>query len=128
VSGAGTVRAFIDAFNGGDLDAFTSTLDPEIEIHAGRGLRKGVAAAREWATRAPRGIQQQILVEDVLEAGDRVVALIVREWWWGEEEEAGAEPAHADVMAWLFELRDGKIASWQAFDQREDALAALGGD
>ena len=51
MSAAETARAFIDAFNGGDLDAFAATLHPEVEIHAGRGLRRGIPAAREWATR-----------------------------------------------------------------------------
>jgi ketosteroid isomerase-like protein len=126
MSGADTARAFIDAFNARDLDAFAATLHPEVEIHGGRGLRRGIDAARDWARRSRRGIQQQILVEDVREAGDRVVALIVREWRWGEdEEETGAEPAHADIMAWLFELRGGKIVSWRAFDDRDAALAAL---
>jgi limonene-1,2-epoxide hydrolase len=125
LTAAETARAFIDSFNGRDLDAFVATLHPEVEIHAGRGLRRGIAEAREWGTRAPAGIQQQILVEELREAGDRVLALIVREWWW-DEEESGAEPAGADEMAWLFEFRDGLIASWRAFDDRADGVAALG--
>ena len=122
---ADTAQGFIDAFNGRDLEAFVATLHPEVEIHAGRGLRKGIEAAREWGTRAPGGVQQRILVEDVREKDDRVLALIVREWWWEEEEESGAEPAGADVMAWLFEFRDGLISSWRAFDDRAVALAAF---
>ena len=125
---ADTARAFIDAFNGRDLDAFVATLHPEVEIHAHRGLRKGIEAAREWGTRAPGGVQQRILVEDVQERGERVLALIVREWWWAEdEEESGAEPVRAEVMAWLFEFRDGLISSWRPFDDRPVALAAFAG-
>jgi len=120
-----TVSAFISAFNAGDLKSFVATLHPEVEIHAGRGLRVGIDAAREWATRAPGGVQQQILVEDLRAADDRVLALIVREWWWDEGEELGAEPAGADVMAWLFELRDGRIASWRPFEDRAKAIAAF---
>jgi limonene-1,2-epoxide hydrolase len=127
-SGADMARSFIDAFNAGDLDAFAATLHPEVEIYAGRGLRRGIDEARKWGTRAPGGVQQQIIVEDIRESGNRVLALVVREWWWEEEEESGAEPAGADVMAWLFELRDGLIASWRALDDRADAVAAFGGD
>jgi limonene-1,2-epoxide hydrolase len=120
-----TVRAFIDAFNSHDLDAFAMTLHPEVELHAGRGVRVGVELARLWATRTPGGVQQQILVEELHEAGDRVLALIVREWWWDEEEEAGTEPAHAEEMAWLFEIRDGLISTWRPFDDRGEALTAF---
>jgi limonene-1,2-epoxide hydrolase len=119
---AETARAFIEAFNGRDLDGFAATLHPEVEIHASRGLRTGIDQAREWATRAPGGLQQRIEVEDVREDGDRALALIVREWWW---EEPDTDQAGADEMAWLFEFRDGLIASWRPFDDRDDALAAF---
>ena len=126
MSHADTACAFIDAFNGRDLEAFVATLHPEVEIHASRGLRKGIEAAREWGTRAPGGVQQRILVEDIEERGNRALALIVREWWWEEdEEESGAEPAGVDVMGWLFEFHDGLISSWRPFDDREKALAAF---
>jgi SnoaL-like domain len=127
VSGAETARAFIDAFNTRDIDAFAATLHPEVELHTGRGLRIGIEAARDWATRGQGGVQQEILVEEVREEGNRVLVLIVREWRW-EEEETGAEPAHADEMAWLFELRDRLIASWRPFDEREDAFRAFAAD
>ena len=123
-----TARAFIDAFNAGDLDAFAMTLHPEVELHAGRGPRVGVDLARLWAKRTPGGVQQQILLEDIREEGDRVLALIVREWWWDDEEESGAEPARVERMAWLFEFRDDLIFRWRPFDDRSEALAALGGD
>lgn len=123
--GAVLARRFIDAFNGRDLEAFVATLHPEVEIHANRGLRKGIAEARAWATRPPGGLQQHVLVEDVRSDGYRVLAVILREWWWAEGEEAGAEPAGADEMAWLFELRDGLISSWRAFDDRAAADRAF---
>jgi len=114
--------SFVDSFNHRDLGAFVATLHPEVEIHAGRGLRKGIEAARDWGTRAPGGVQQRIVVEELRERGDIVVALILREWWW--EDDPG-EQAGTDVMAWLFEFRDGQIASWRSFDDRDEALAAL---
>lgn len=122
-----TARAFIEAFNERDLDAFCATLHPDVEIHGRRGLRRGIAAAREWATRPPGGVQQRILLEELRERGDRVLALIVREWWW-EEAESDAGMAGEDVMAWLFELRDGLVSSWRPFDDRGEALAAFGAD
>ena len=117
------VREFIRAFNERDLDAFVAVLDPEVELHASRGLRRGIEAARGWATREPGGVQQTIeleqLYEDGTEAGGgRAVALINRHWHW--EEDGGA--AGVDEMAWFFELRDHKILSWRPFDDRDEAL------
>jgi limonene-1,2-epoxide hydrolase len=127
LSNADTVRTFIDAFNKQDLDAFAMTLHPEVELHAGRGLRKGVDLARVWAERTPGGLQQTILVEEIRERDDRVLALIARVWRWDEEEE-GSEPARVELMAWLFALRDGLISSWRPCDDREEALAAFGAE
>jgi limonene-1,2-epoxide hydrolase len=117
------VREFIRAFNERDLDGFVAVLDPEVELHSGRGLRKGVEAARVWATWAPGGVQQTIeldaLYEDGTEGGGgRAVALIRRVWHW---EESG-EHAGTDEMAWLFELRDHKVRGWRPYDDRAEAL------
>jgi limonene-1,2-epoxide hydrolase len=121
------VREFIRAFNERDLDAFVAVLDPEVELHSGRGLRKGVEAARVWATREPGGVQQTIelaeLYEEGLESGGgRAVALIRRRWQW---EEDGSE-AGVEEMAWAFELRDRRVRSWRPYEDRNAALRANG--
>jgi limonene-1,2-epoxide hydrolase len=117
------VREFIRAFNERDLDAFVAVLDPEVELHASRGLRKGREAARVWATREPGGVQQTIELEELYEEGleggsGRAVALIRRRWRWAED---GSE-ARTDEMAWAFELRDQRILSWRPYEDREEAL------
>ncbi len=127
MSNAETVRAFIDAFNRHDLDAFALTLHPEVELHTGRGVRSGVDLARMWAKREPGGVQQTILVDDLREQGDQVLALIARVWSW-DEEGARGDPAGVELMAWLFELRDGLISNWRPCDDREEALAAFGAE
>jgi len=119
------VREFIRAFNERDLDAFVAVLDPEVELHSGRGLRKGREAARVWATRAPGGVQQTIELEALYEdgtegGGGRAVALIRRVWRWAED----GDHAGTDEMAWLFELRDHKVRSWRPYDDRAEALRA----
>jgi len=125
-----TVREFIRGFNERDLDAFVSTLDPEVELHSGRGLRKGRDAARIWATRPPGGVQQTIEVEELFEddtesGGGRALALIKRVWRWDED----GSHASTDEMAWMFELHDHKIRSWRPFEDREAAWRAYhGGD
>lgn len=119
------VREFIRAFNERDLDAFVAVLDPEVELHAMRGLRKGIEAARVWATRPPGGVQQTIELEELYEdgtegGGGRAVALIRRHWHWEEDDSL----AGVDAMAWFFELRDRRIRSWRPFDDRAEALRA----
>jgi limonene-1,2-epoxide hydrolase len=121
------VREFVRAFNDRDLDAFVAVLDPEVELHAVRGLRKGREAARVWATRAPGGVQQEIELEQLYEGGTeggggRAVALIVRSWRW---EESG-ELASVEPMAWAFELRAGRILSWRPYGDRDEALREWG--
>ena len=121
------VREFIRAFNERDLDAFLEVLDPEVELHASRGLRKGREAARVWATRAPGGVQQEIELEQLYEdgtegGGGRAVALIVRRWHWAET----GEPAGEEPMAWCFELRGRRVRSWRPCENREQALRDFG--
>jgi limonene-1,2-epoxide hydrolase len=118
------VREFIRSFNERDLDAFVAVLDPEVELHSMRGLRKGGDAARIWATRAPGGVQQTVELEELYEDTDRAVALIRRVWNWDED----GSPAGVDEMAWLFELRDHKVRSWRPFEDRRAALHAGGFD
>jgi limonene-1,2-epoxide hydrolase len=123
------VREFIRAFNERDLEAFVEVLDPEVELHSMKGLRKGIEAARVWATRAPGGVQQTIALEHLYEdgtesGGGSAVALIKRVWSWEED----GSPAGADEMAWLFELRDHRIRSWRPFEDRHEALHAGGFD
>jgi hypothetical protein len=121
------VREFIRAFNERDLDAFVAVLDPEVELHSGRGLRKGVEAARLWATREPGGVQQTIELEQLYEdgtegGGGRAVALIVRRWHWEE----GGELAGEEEMAWAFELRYLRVRSWRPYEDRAEALRVAG--
>jgi hypothetical protein len=121
------VREFIRAFNERDLDGFVAVLDPGVELHSGRGLRKGIEAARLWATREPGGVQQTIELEELYEeglegGGGTAVALIRRLWHW---EESG-ELATVDEMAWLFELRERRVRSWRPYEDRAEALSEAG--
>jgi limonene-1,2-epoxide hydrolase len=121
----GPVREFIRAFNERDLEGFVAALDPEVELHSMKGLRKGQEAARLWATRPPGGVQQTIELEELFEddtesGGGRALALIKRVWRWDED----GSPAGEDEMAWLFELNDHRIRSWRPFEDREVAWRA----
>ncbi len=73
------------------------------------------------------GVQQTIELEALYEegtegGGGRAVALIVRRWHWQED---GSE-AGADQMAWAFELRDHRIRSWRPYEDRAEAMGAIG--
>jgi hypothetical protein len=114
------VREFIRSFNERDLDVFVGVLDPGVELHSMKGLRKGVEAARIWATRAPGGVQQTIELEELYEDGEYALALVKRVWRWAEDGSAAGE----DEMAWLFELRGQHVRSWRPFDDREAAWRA----
>jgi limonene-1,2-epoxide hydrolase len=120
---ADPVREFIRAFNERDLDGFVAVLDPDVELHSSRGLRKGVEAARLWATREPGGVQQTIVLDELYEeglegGGGRAVALITRRWHWEED----ASLAGEDEMAWVFELCGHRVCSWRPFGDRAEAL------
>lgn len=119
------VREFIRAFNERDLDGFVAVLDPQVELHSMKGMRKGREAARAWATRASGGVQQTIEVDELFEDGDRALALIRRVWRWDED----GSPAGEDEMAWLFELDRHKVRSWRPLEDRGAAWRAYhGGD
>jgi ketosteroid isomerase-like protein len=119
---AEVVRRFIDAFNERNLEAFVETLDPDVEIHSMKGLRRGVDEALLWATRVPGGVQQTVEVEELSESGDEVLALILRHWHWDED----GSPAGEDRIAWLFTLRDGKVLRWEPFEDRAEGMLRFG--
>jgi ketosteroid isomerase-like protein len=125
----GAAQEFVRAFNEGDLEAFNEVLHPDVEIHSARGLREGRDAARAWATRAPGGVQQTIEVTgtDERSADDgepRVLLAVERHWHWAED----GSHAATDQLAWLFGFRDGLVASWRPFEDREVARSAFEAD
>jgi ketosteroid isomerase-like protein len=69
----------------------------------------------------PGGVRQRVVVDELRESGDRVVALTRRQWYWDGTDEL----ANEDEMAHLFEIRDGRVARWQPFEDRGEALQML---
>lgn len=113
-----TVREFIRSFNEQDLDAFAAVLHPEVEMHSGRGLRRGVAEAREWARRKPGGVQQTVILDTLLMPGwgngEMAIVEITRRWVWAED----GSPAGEEEMEWLFSFHGGLVRSWRPYDRR----------
>ena len=114
-------RAFVEAFNDRDLGRFVEIVDPEVELHSMRGTVRGREAARDWATRAPGGVQQTIEIVGSETAPGRVLLEIDRVWHWAED----GSFASTDEMAWLFGVEDGLVTSWRPFEDRAEARAAL---
>jgi limonene-1,2-epoxide hydrolase len=114
-NGAAPVLKFVKAFNAEDLEGLAEVLDPEVVIHSARGARHGIDEAVAWARRVPEGgLHQRIELERIEVEGDRAVAHVRKQWWWHESNELARE----DEMAWVFELRDGKIRSWRPTEDR----------
>ena len=120
-AGEAVIREFVRAFNEGDLDAFEATLDPEVELHSMKGLRQGIPAAREWATRAPGGVQQTVSITSIETLGPKSLVRIRRDWHWDED----GSHAGSDDMAWFFQLEDGKVRTWRPFADTAEAFAVF---
>jgi hypothetical protein len=123
-SGADAARTFIQALNDEDLDALVAVLDPEVEIQASRGIVIGHDEARRWATRKPTGdLHQRLVLDSIRDEGKHVVAFTRREWFWRE----GGDVADAQDLAIVATIGDdGLITRWQPFDNRDEALQAVG--
>jgi ketosteroid isomerase-like protein len=117
------VRRFYDAFHRQDLEAFVETLDPHVELQTMRGLLRGREEAREWATKNPHGeLDQRLVVEDLIEHHNHVLALLRVQWWWKHDGKLAEEHPGAA----LFTFEDGRISRWQPFRERSDAFEAAG--
>ena len=123
-SGADAARTFIQALNDEDLDALVAVLDPEVEIQASRGIVIGHDEARRWATRKPTGdLHQRLVLDAIRDEGKHVIAFTRREWFWRE----GGDVADAQELAIVATIGDdGLITRWQPFDNRDEALQAVG--
>jgi hypothetical protein len=119
-----TVREFIRSFNEQDLAAFGSVLHPEVELHSGRGLRRGRAEAREWATKKPGGVEQTVVFDRLYMpgwGGGKVgIVEITRRWIWAEDE----SPAGEEEMEWLVTFREGLVRSWRPYERRGEIQRA----
>jgi limonene-1,2-epoxide hydrolase len=119
---AAAVLEFINAFNDEDLDRLAAVLDPDVVIHSARGTKRGIDEALAWARRIESGeLHQRIELDSIRVEGDRAVALVRKRWSWRDSDELARE----DEMAWAFELRDGKVASWRPVEDRAQALATI---
>jgi ketosteroid isomerase-like protein len=121
------VRAIYEAWAQHGLEAGLRYLDPGVEWDLSRravdpGVYRGHDGVRDYV----RGIREAYAgmgstVEDVVDAGDKVVALLV---FHGEGRKSGATVQARIANVWT--LRHGKVVRMQYFGDREEALAAAG--
>lgn len=124
-----TIRTGIEAYNAKDVDGLLRTADDQVvliplrslleggEYRGPDGLRRFMADMDEdWSERA-------IEVDEVRDLEDRVLVLGD---FHGVGRASGAEVRYP--VAWLCEMRDGKLAHMRAFSDRETALRELGID
>jgi uncharacterized protein len=120
------IRRGLDAYNRGDVDAVLETADPDIEFvplrslivggsyHGHDGIRKFFEDLdEEWD-------DFSISKEEFREREDAVLLL-------GEFEATGKASGMQvqHPVAWLFELRSGKVVRMRAFSSQDEALRAI---
>jgi ketosteroid isomerase-like protein len=134
------VRAVLEAYQrpegmagvaSGDLDL--GWVDPDVEWDASRlgemipdlaEVYRGHEGVRTYWRRwfdAWSGLEFE--VQDVLDAGDDVVALLRNQRQWGRRSGICTElPPYAQV----FTIRNGKLTRWRTFPDQASALEAVG--
>jgi len=105
---------------------FDVYLHPDVEYREdprwpGSDSYRGIDAVRARFHDYLEAMQVSLELDDVIDAGDRVVALY-RAIGTG----AGSGSPYEQAWAWVIELKDGRIADFQAYLDREAALAAAG--
>jgi ketosteroid isomerase-like protein len=119
-SNAELARRGFEAAMRGDLDAVAQLLDPNVQWHGGDPgpwschSRSDVLQFIRQARARGRAVQ----LEDVVEAGDRVV-VIMRPLGASEDDEH-------ELRANVTTFRDGKVIEMQAYPQVSAALEAVG--
>ncbi len=120
------VRAFLEAFERRDLDEASEFLAPDVEsvrpgLPGGRTYT-GVDGMRSaWLDWLAPWASYRIEIEEAIDCGDRVLLLVNN---FGRLEGSAQEVAMATAGVYTF--RDGKIARWEIYSDRAEALKAVG--
>jgi uncharacterized protein len=121
------VRRCFDLFGRGEMETLLRCVDPDIEtveppeIPGSTSYRghSGLALAyRHWASQWD---DFRVEVEELIDAGSDVVAVTRHH---GTGRASGARVG--GLVAYVFTVRDGKLARMQIFNTRAEALEAAG--
>ena len=121
------VRRAINAFNQRDLDGASRYLDPDVEMDWSRsrgvevGIYRGGQAARDfWSTFLDMFDQVTVSPDELIEQGDQVVVPIQTRLRGREGIEVHTRAAH------VVTLRDRRIVRWCLYQEKAEALEAVG--
>lgn len=113
-----TVKEWHTALNDGDVDRLLSLSHPDVEVGGPRGAGNGSRILRDWANRA--GIQ--LSPERFFLANETVIA--EQEAAWASPDTGGA--TSSQLVASVFVVRDGFVASVIRYDSLNEALDSVG--
>ncbi len=121
------VRRAFEAFNRPDLDAAFRDIDPEVELDWSRsrgveaGIYRGIEAGRDfWGNFLEMFDPFIITPDEFIECGEHVV-VPARSRLWGRDG-IKVETDTAVVVT----LRSGRIVEWRLYQERAEALQAVG--
>ena len=121
------VRRLAEAWNRSDVEAFLALFHSECEVVfppevPEPGPLHGLVELRQWAEGFLTAWEfHHAEVVEIVDAGDSVVAML---HLIGRGIDSGLEMDETD--AHVFTLRDGKVVCWQNFNDRAEALKAVG--
>ena len=125
------VRHLLEMFANRDHEAVFEFYDPEIEWIVGPGMAddlEGVYRGHDgvrtyWRRWLEAWNDLDFELQDVMDAGDEVVALIRNQRQWGRRSRIVTEMPPYGLV---FTIRDGKVVRWRAFADQHSALEAAG--
>jgi ketosteroid isomerase-like protein len=106
------VKAWHAALNAGDVERLVELSTEDVEVGGPRGVGRGSQLLREWFDRAGITIEPLQVIDD----GDSVIVEQRATW-----QAASDEP---QVIASVFGVRDGRVASVVRYPSLADALTA----
>jgi ketosteroid isomerase-like protein len=128
------VRRLLEMFGNREHEAVFAFYDPDIEWDASRLRTSGVddlvgvyhghdGVRTYWRRWLSAWSDLEFELEDVLDAGDDVVALIRGQRQWGRHSGIAVEMPPYGLV---FTIRAGKVVRWRSFPDQESALEAAG--
>jgi ketosteroid isomerase-like protein len=123
------VRRAFEAWNAGEPEAAVELLDPDIAWHLppnfpdAEGWRGRAAVVEGLASVTGSWDEFRVEVQELIEAGDRVVALVR---FHGRAAITGLDLGGVSVDGQVWTLRDGKAVDVQMYNGTDGALEAVG--